>query len=331
MAIKRRKPWQISGLAATSEKAYWGRRGLLAAASLAGLAGLGYMASRRDVAQPPPHAAATDTTGDLYPARRNERYVLDRELTDETLVTSYNNYYEFGSSKNIWRQAQELPMRPWEIRIDGLVDAPRVVAIDDLIRRMGLEERLYRFRCVEAWAMALPWTGFALKALIDWASPRSAARYVRFETFLNPDVAPGQRAEWYPWPYVEGLSIAEATHELAFIATGLFGKPLAPQNGGPMRLVVPWKYGFKSGKSLARISFTAERPETFWEAIAPDEYGFWANVNPGFHHPRWSQAREFVLGTDPDKRVPTQLFNGYGDMVAELYRTPEFRGELLYR
>jgi sulfoxide reductase catalytic subunit YedY len=330
MLIRLGKAGQHAGLRATSERVFRERRVLVAGAALVGLAGLGYGAIRRDMPRSAPPIDSTPTAS-LYPAKRNERYVVDRDLTEESLVTTYNNYYEFGSSKTIWRQAQALAMRPWRVSVDGLVEAARMVDVDDLIGRFGLEERLYRFRCVEAWAMTVPWTGFALRDLVEWARPLAAAQYVRFETFLDPEIAPGQRAEWYPWPYVEGLSIAEATHELAFIATGLYGKPLPAQNGGPMRLVVPWKYGFKSIKAITRISFVADRPTTFWEDIAPDEYGFWANVNPQFHHPRWSQAREFVLGTDPDRRVPTQLHNGYADLVADLYRGPEFRREALYR
>jgi methionine sulfoxide reductase catalytic subunit len=302
------------------------RRALLAGGAVlgAGAAGGAYWYLDRGAALAPqaadPPAKLPDPSLALYPAQRNAAYVLDRDITPERLATSYNNFYEFGSSKNIWRAAEALPIRPWEIRIDGLVDRPRTVGIDDLLKVVALEERLYRFRCVEAWAMAVPWTGFAMKAFVDWAQPLSAAKFVRMESFLLPDVAPGQRANWYPWPYVEGLTIAEATHDLAFLATGIYGKPLPNQNGAPIRLVVPWKYGFKSIKSIVRFTFAEERPETFWETLAPDEYGFWANVNPMVHHPRWSQLREYVLGQDQDARVPTQIYNGYGDQVASLYQ-----------
>jgi sulfoxide reductase catalytic subunit YedY len=248
---------------------------------------------------------------------RNEAFTLDRPITDEKLAVTYNNYYEFGSSKTIWRDAQDLPIRPWTVTIDGLVEERREVDIDALLKAMPLEERLYRHRCVEAWSMAVPWSGFPLKALVDFARPLSDARYIRFETFQMPDVARGQRASWYPWPYIEGLTMAEATNELAFIATGLYGKPIPKQNGSPLRLAVPWKYGFKSIKGITRISFTNEMPKTFWWDIQANEYGFWANVNPEVDHPRWSQAEERVLGED--REIPTQLYNGYAAQVAHIY------------
>jgi sulfoxide reductase catalytic subunit YedY len=183
---------------------------------------------------------------------------------------------------------------------------------------MTLEERVYRFRCVEAWAMTVPWTGFSLASLVEWCKPLSSAKYLQMETFQMPNVAPGQRASWYPWPYTEGLALDEATNELAFIATGIYGKPMPRQNGAPLRLVVPWKYGFKSVKSLVKFKFTDQRPKTFWLELGEREYGFWANVNPRVAHPRWSQASEELIGKN-GARVPSQLFNGYGEFVASLY------------
>ncbi len=259
-----------------------------------------------------------DPSASLYPAQRNMRYRLDRDISDEKVATTYNNFYEFGSSKNIWQAAQKLPIRPWQIRIDGMVEQERTVDIDDLLKVLALEERLYRHRCVEAWAMAVPWTGIPMKAFVDWARPLSSAKYLLMETFNRPDVAPGMKAVWYPWPYVEGLTIEEATNELALLGTGVYGKPLPKQMGAPIRLVVPWKYGFKSIKSIVRFTFTDQRPKSFWEEIQGSEYGFWANVNPKVSHPRWSQATEELIGTS-GKRVPTQLFNGYADFVAHLY------------
>jgi sulfoxide reductase catalytic subunit YedY len=200
---------------------------------------------------------------------------------------------------------------------DGMVEEEKTVDIDTLIRAMPLEERLYRHRCVEAWSMAVPWTGFPMKALVDYARPLGDAKYVVMETFQDDEIAPGQRASWYPWPYVEGLTMAEATNELAFMVTGIYGKPLPNQNGAPLRLAVPWKYGFKSIKSIVRFTFSDERPVGFWEELQGSEYGFWANVNPDVSHPRWSQASERVLGSD--ERVPTLLFNGYAEYVAEIY------------
>ena len=266
-------------------------------------------------AEPEP---SPDPWADLYPVQRNSAYRLDRPLTEESWATSYNNFYEFGSHKQIASAAQALRLQPWSVTIDGMVEKELTLDADQLIRRMPLEERLYRHRCVEAWSMAVPWSGFPLAALVEFARPLGSARYLRMETFMDAEMAPGQRQSWYPWPYIEGLTMAEATNELAFIATGLYGKPMPRQNGAPLRLVTPWKYGFKSVKSVVRFTFTEERPVTFWEAIQPSEYGFWANVNPEVPHPRWSQATERVLGSD--ESVPTQLFNGYGEYVAHLYR-----------
>jgi len=312
MSIRRRRGWELPESRATDEKLFLRRRKLVASLAagsiLAGLPGCG----GDTVAEEQGLAA------DRYPTRRNERYALDRPLTPESLATGYNNFYEFGSHKQIAGAAQALTLRPWQVRIDGLVEAERTLDAEELIRKLPLEERLYRHRCVEAWSMAVPWSGFPLAALVDLARPLSKARYLRMETFSNPDEAPGQRAAWYPWPYVEGLTLAEATNELAFVATGLYGRPMPKQNGAPLRLVTPWKYGFKSIKSITRFSFTEERPVSFWETIQASEYGFWANVNPQVPHPRWSQARERPLGGDGE--VPTQLFNGYGAFVADLYR-----------
>jgi sulfoxide reductase catalytic subunit YedY len=266
-------------------------------------------------------ATGEDPSAGLYPVTRNLRYKLDRDLSPEELVTTYTNYYEFGSSKNIWRKAQALPLRPWQIAIDGMVEEPFEIGIDDLLKKMPLEERLYRHRCVEAWSMAVPWSGFQLSALVDLAKPLLGATYLQMASFEKPDIAKGQKAVWYPWPYVEGLSLAEARNELAFIATGLYGKSLPKQNGAPLRLVAPWKYGFKSSKGLVRFTFTDKRPVSFWEEIQASEYGFWANVNPEVPHPRWSQAKERPLGTD--EKIPTLLYNGYGEYVAELYKGME--------
>jgi sulfoxide reductase catalytic subunit YedY len=329
MNIKGKKGWEIPESAATPETAFFARRrtvigGIAATAALGAGAGLWMLSGRgADAPATAGAAAATppaaDPSAGLYPAMRNMRYRLDRAMTEESVSTTYNNFYEFGSSKNVWQAAQRLNIRPWEIKIDGMVEKPRTVAIDDLLKAMTLEERLYRHRCVEAWGMAVPWTGFPMKAFVAFAAPLSSAKYVRMETFMDPAMAPGQKAGWYPWPYVEGLTIEEATNELTLLATGIYGKPIPRQMGAPLRLVVPWKYGFKSVKSIVRFNFTDQRPKTFWEAITPGEYGFWANVNPKVPHPRWSQATEELIGTQ-GSRVPTQLFNGYGDFVADLYK-----------
>jgi sulfoxide reductase catalytic subunit YedY len=322
MKIRKKRGWELPEKAATPEKIYLDRRRILAGLGLGGAilaapAALRMAPEHMRSAQAEPEPSP-DPWADLYPVQRNDAYRLDRPLTEESWATSYNNFYEFGSHKQIARAAQALPVQPWSVIIDGMVEKEVALDADQLIRRMPLEERLYRHRCVEAWSMAVPWSGFPLSALVELARPLGSARYLRMETFTNAEMAPGQRQSWYPWPYIEGLTMAEATNELAFIATGLYGKPMPRQNGAPLRLAVPWKYGFKSVKSIVRFTFTDERPVTFWEAIQASEYGFWANVNPEVPHPRWSQATERVLGSD--ERVPTQLFNGYGEYVAHLYR-----------
>ena len=262
-------------------------------------------------------AAEEDPSARLYPVKRNPRYTLDRPLTPAKYAEHYNNFYEFGMVKGIADAAQALKLRPWTVKIDGMVEKPLTVDIDDLLRKMPLEERLYRHRCVEAWSMAVPWSGFPMAAFVAFAKPLGAAKFVRMETFLDPDVAAGQKQFWYPWPYVEGVTIAEAHNELAFMVTGMYGKPVPKQDGAPLRLALPWKYGFKSVKSIVHVSFTDKRPVSYWEALAADEYGFWANVNPAVPHPRWSQESERVLGSD--ERVPTLIWNGYGAYVAHLY------------
>lgn len=325
MPVCHRRDWELKENQATPERVYLNRRALLKSMGTSGLI-MGAAPLLAACDEGPPPVVEDDPSVTLYPVKRNTKYSLDRDVTAEGTVTTYNNFYEFGSHKNIWRAAQSLPLRPWTVTIDGLVENPSTIGIDDLLKKMPLEERLYRFRCVEAWSMAVPWSGFPLKALVDFARPLSTAKYLAMETFNNPKVATGQRQDWYPWPYLEGLTMAEATNELAFIATGLYGKPILKQNGAPLRLAVPWKYGFKSIKSIVRFSFTNKRPKTFWEKIGPAEYGFWANVNPKVRHPRWSQATERVLGKSG--RVPTQLFNGYAEYVADLYKGME--GERLY-
>ena len=334
MLIRRRKGWELSEAAATPEPYYVDRRRLLAGIGIGGLILVAPAALQR-VREGPnpaagvalrPSAAIDGPWEELYPEPRNARYEVDRPITDEKHATTYNNFYEFGSHKEIYREAQELRVRPWEVRIDGLIERKMTIDIDQLLRRMPLEERVYRHRCVEAWSMTVPWTGFPMKALVDLARPLAAARYVEMETFFDPEAAPGQRQAWYPWPYGEGLTIEEATNELTFLATGVYGKPLPKQNGAPLRLAVPWKYGFKSIKSIVRFRFEATRPRTFWDRIQPAEYGFWANVNPHVPHRRWSQSTERVLGTQ--SRIPTQLFNGYGEFVQYLYDS--IAGERLF-
>ena len=330
MLLKRTRDWQLPDAAATPEHIFWDRRRLLKAAAAGPiLAAGGALLAGCDEVDPMSAEAAQDVpdpSAHLYPVKRNDRYTLDRPITPEKIVTTYNNYYEFGSSKNIAREAQKLAIRPWTVKIDGMVETPITIGVDELLAKMPLEERLYRHRCVEAWSIAVPWSGFPLAELVRFARPSAGATYLKMTAFEMPDVAEGQRASWYPWPYVEGLTVAEATSELAFISTGAYGKPMPKQNGAPLRLTVPWKYGFKSVKGLVQFTFTDQRPRTFWEEILPSEYGFWANVNPDVPHPRWSQASERYLGTD--ERIPTLLYNGYEAQVAHLYKN--LQGQKLF-
>jgi sulfoxide reductase catalytic subunit YedY len=312
MHVIRRRGWEIPERLATPEHLFWNRRTLLAGSGAAALSLAPNFALAQRISDLP------DPTKDLYPVGRNEKYALDRPVTDEKTNTNYNNFYEFGSNKYVAKAAQALKLRPWTVKIDGMVETPQEIGIDDLIRKMPLEERLYRHRCVEAWSMAIAWSGFPFAKLVELAKPLSAAKYVRMETFLDPSVAVGQKQSWLPWPYIEGLTIAEATNELAFLVTGAYGKPVSKVQGAPLRLAVPWKYGFKSIKSIVRFSFTDQRPKSYWEALQASEYGFWANVNPGVPHPRWSQATEELIGRK--ERRPTLIFNGYGEYVADLYK-----------
>ena len=324
MLIKIRKSWELPESEVLSEQSYLGRRDILKSMGIGGL-----IAAASGIVAPRFAGAATsDPSAHLYPVPRNEAYVGGRPLTPEDVATTYNNFYEFGSHKNIAKAAQALKIRPWTVQIDGLVEKEQTLDVDDLLSRMQLEERVYRHRCVEAWSMVVPWTGFALKDLVKLAAPTSKAKYLVMQTFEDKEVASGQKQFWYPWPYTEGLTLEEATNDLAFMVTGLYGKPLPKQSGAPLRLAVPWKYGFKQIKSIVRFTFTEERPKSFWEELNANEYGFWANVNPEVRHPRWTQATERDLRTG--ERIPTQMYNGYTDQVADLYKDLGKR-EILFR
>ena len=329
------KGWEIPEGQATPESVYMNRRRFLKDIGIKGLGvaglvtGLYTAGCGTDKSEYPRRLLSEEPTGGedpsdetdrpLYPAPRNPAFMLHRSITDEAIVARYNNFYEFTTDKeSVWKLVERFEIRPWEIEVAGLVEKPGVYDVYDLIRRMPLEERLYRFRCVEAWAMAVPWTGFPMRALIDYVQPTSLAKFVRFVTFLRPEQAPGHKYDtWYPWPYVEGLTMAEATNELTLLVTGIYGHELPKQNGAPIRLIVPWKYGFKSIKSIVRIEFTVAQPATFWNTASPKEYDFGANVNPEIPHPRWSQETEVLIGTG--ERLNTLLYNGYGDYVAHLY------------
>lgn len=306
----------------TSFERYTRRREFLRQAGLftvtSAVWGAGLVAlSSRGHADPPPRPLPPKGAPSFKIVQRG-RFGTNEPMTPYSDVTTYNNYYELGLSKSDpARNAQTLRPRPWTVHVEGEVERAQTLDIDTIIGWFGLEERVYRMRCVEAWSMVIPWLGFPLADLIARLRPTSRAKFVEFTTLHDPEQLPAQNDDVLPWPYVEGLRIDEATNPLAFIAVGLYGAPLPGQNGAPMRLVVPWKYGFKGGKSIVRIRFVQSEPRTTWNVVAPNEYGFYANVNPAVDHPRWSQATERRIGEI--ERRKTLPFNGYGKHVAHLY------------
>ena len=247
----------------------------------------------------------------------NGKYPPGRATTEEIQAETYNNYYEFGLSKSVSGAAAALVTDPWSVEFTGMVAKPKKIGFEDILKQVSLEERIYRHRCVETWAMTVPWVGFPVSKLLAMGEPTASAKYVVFTTLADPKTMPGLGQRFYPWPYTDGLTMQEAANDLAFISVGMYGKTLPPQNGAPLRLTVPWKYGFKSTKSIVKVEFTDKQPVSFWESLQDSEYGFWANVNPKVAHPRWSQATESLLGSDD--RVPTQIWNGYGEFVASMY------------
>ncbi len=310
MNIKIKKNWEIKESQVTDEKAFFSRRSIvkgMAAATMAGFLG--------------PNVLSAAPSLKRLKKTRNSKYILGN-ITEEKLFTSYNNFYEFSSNKqSVKTNAKNFLNRPWSVKISGLVNKPKTLNIEDILKKIPLEERIYRFRCVETWSAVVPWVGFELKKLLVLAEPSSKAKYVKFSTFFDPKIAKNQNNSFfYKWPYTEGLRLDEASNELTFMAVGLYGKELPPQNGAPIRLVTPWKYGFKSIKSIVSIELTEKQPATLWNQTAPNEYGFYANVNPEVPHPRWSQAQDKPLGSWL-KRTPTIKFNGYGNQVASLYRS----------
>ncbi len=330
MLVRVRRAWESVAPCETSESAYYSRRRFIGMAAGAGLAAVGMGDSSTWTSEEPAHAKEDDSVRDvdapakqktrqLYPAPRNEKFKLDRAMTLEGIATAYNNFYEFSFGKTaVAALAQKKVTTPWSVEVAGLVAKPRRFDVSDLVRRIELEERLYRFRCVETWAMAVPWTGFPLAKLLKLVEPLGSAKFVRFVTFHNPEWGDGFKDDTYPWPYFEALTIEEAMNEMTLLATGLYGKPLPKQNGAPVRLVVPWKYGFKSIKSIVRVELTEKQPPTFWSQVVPHEYKFEANVDPAVPHPRWSQARERMIGTNEVR--PTLPYNGYSEQVAHLYK-----------
>ena len=271
--------------------------------------------------------AAVNSAGGAAPAPGQTKGTTDElgdALTPFEAVTGYNNYYEFTTDKEgVASLAQNFKVTPWTLEIGGMVAKPQKIAIEDLLKRYPQEERIYRHRCVEGWSMVIPWTGFALNKLLKDAEPTAQAKYVRFESILRPEEMPGQQSGYYTWPYVEGLRLDEAMNDLALMVTGVYGKPALPQSGAPLRLSVPWKYGFKSIKAIVKIDLVADQPTSLWMAAAPNEYGFYANVNPDVPHPRWSQSTERRIGEL--SRRKTLPFNGYADQVAQLYANMDLR------
>lgn len=316
-----RKPTDIAPSEITPYEVYRQRRRLMLQAGAAAAAlGITSWANRR--------AFAAEGDAARLDAQPNPEYVVMDKPTSLRDITTYNNYYEFGTDKSDPAQyAGALKTRPWTVSVEGEVVKPRTFDIDDLLQLAPMEERVYRLRCVEGWSMVIPWVGYSLDVLLRQVEPTGKAKYVSFETAVQPDVMPGVRGRILDWPYVEGLRLDEARHPLTMLVFGLYGQVLPNQNGAPLRVAVPWKYGFKSGKSIVRIRLTETMPQTSWVKAAAHEYGFYANVNPDVPHPRWSQATERRIGEDgfftPKRK--TLMFNGYGDQVASLYQGLDLR------
>ena len=324
--------WEISENQITSPRLYYNRRNFIKTligagigASLlplagcqSGISGLGKSASATELEK-------SINLPEIEGFTKNPNFQkVDRPIVDEKVAAQYNNFYEFGGTKRIWLDAQKLPTENWKVEVTGLVNNPQTYDLDDLKRKFQQEERVYRFRCVEAWSMVLPWIGFPMKALMADVEPTFKAKYVSFTSFYDPEITkgPGFHIGSLPWPYVEGLRIEEMANDLAFFATGIFGHDLPKQHGAPLRMVTPWKYGFKGAKSIVKIEFLAEQPATYWNTIDPNEYKFEANVNPEVPHPRWSQATEKFISTGPGlswEIKETLPYNGYGEYVGDLY------------
>ena len=328
MLIKKKPGWNLPESLVISESRYLNRREFLKktgwCAAAVGIAGAtGCVNTTESKTEPFTFFAnVPQWIRDLYPAEPNPEFdeVPDgREMTSENTAGTYNNFYEFGVNKSqVHVNAQSLITRPWTVEISGLVHNPKVLDVDDMYKLFELEERIYRLRCVEAWSMVVPWTGFPLKKLLDYAQPMNNAKYVKMTSFYDPEHAVGQaELSSYNWPYYEALTLSEAANDLTMLVTGIFGHVTPSQHGAPLRLITPWKYGFKSIKSIVKIELTDYQPPTFWNDAVPSEYTFSSNVNPNFPHPRWSQAEEMDIGTN--QTIETLNFNGYGEWIGELY------------
>lgn len=329
MVFPRIQPdWQLPEKQVTSEAVFFNRRRFIkrAVGASIGLTGAIALNSCRPALKQSELSEFEKTLGRRLPnVRANPHFKRpESPTTEQQYASRFNNFYEFGGTKNIWQQAQALPSEDWRLTVGGLVNNPKTYAADDLLKTFPLEERIYRFRCVEAWAMVVPWLGFPMRKLLAAADPKPNAKFVRFESFYDPDITQGpsfSRSN-LPWPYQEGLRIEEMNNELAFFAVGIYGRTLPKQHGAPIRMVTPWKYGFKGAKSIVKIEFVAQQPATYWNTLSPNEYAFEANVDPQVSHIRWSQATERLMGEGNDwdwKKQPTLLYNGYGDYVAQMY------------
>jgi sulfoxide reductase catalytic subunit YedY len=334
MFLHKRPPWHLPSSQLTYEsahRAFHERRRFLKQAGVAASAALlappalaGEPALNPNTSGPGKELPLTESYDALvsapgFPAKKNARYAPGRPLTPEAIAGEYNNFYELTTNKlAVWKEAASFVPRPWTIEVSGAVQKPVTLDLDGL-RKLGYEERAYRFRCVEAWAMAVPWTGVPLRKVLEHVKPLGSAKYVRFVSFFRPKQARGQREEtWWPWPYYEGLSIAEATHPLSLLVTGIYGHALPKQHGAPVRLMCPWKYGYKNIKSVTKIVLMDEQPKTFWNDLQPKEYDFAANVNPKWNHPRWSQAKERMIGSG--EVFETRWLNGYAKLLGDLYK-----------
>jgi sulfoxide reductase catalytic subunit YedY len=320
MLIK--KPDDLKSSEITDETQYLNRRKFIAAAGAVGVVAVGAAVAggvlTPGLLRARPGGGSDDAEGASYRTQDGDK------INSYEDITSYNNFYEFGTDKEDPKEnAHRLRTRPWTVQVAGLVKKPATYHFEDLVKPHKLQDRVYRLRCVEAWSMVIPWQGIPLAEMIKRFEPLPSAKYVAFTTLLRPSEMPGQRRGILPWPYVEGLRMDEATHPLTLMVTGLYGRPLPNQNGAPLRLIVPWKYGFKSIKSIVKIEFVDRQPPTTWNIAAPNEYGFYANVNPTVDHPRWTQSRERRIGEF--RRRPTLMFNGYGDQVAHLYAGMDLR------
>ncbi|AFZ43353.1 oxidoreductase molybdopterin binding protein [Halothece sp. PCC 7418] len=325
MIIRTPKPWHNEKKPITSKRVYLNRRRFIKSLIGVGVGATSLSLSGCQTSKSQQVLEETLKQPKISPLTTNPKFAsVERPITSEILAGSYNNFYEFGGDKSAWQNAQDLPTEDWKVEVTGLVKNPQTYDLDDIKKRFPMEERIYRFRCVEAWSMVLPWVGFPMKELIKVVEPTSQAKFVRFTSFYDQNVMPGPFFDFglLPWPYTEGLRIEEMANELAFFAIGIYGEELPKQHGAPIRAVLPWKYGFKGAKSIVKVEFIEEQPKTYWNQLVPNEYGFVANVNPNVPHPRWPQETEKFIGQGGDlswEIKETLMYNGYEEYVAGLY------------